>query len=230
MSGAVPVQLPLRIGLMDGATFENFLPGDNGELLRLLQRGSEPVVFLWGEAGSGKSHLLQAACRLARGAAYLPLAELSGESPELCQGLEQLELVALDEVEAVAGHADWETALFHLFNRCRQSGCRLRAAAAGPPSSLALSLPDLASRLAWGPVYQVHRLSDEQKRAALRLRAERRGMALPEEVTDYLLRRYSRDPHALFELLERLDRASLAAKRRLTVPFVRDLIRREGWV
>lgn len=222
----MPLQLPLRIGLPDGTTFGNFLPGDNGELLALLRGRGEPLVFLWGDAGSGRTHLLQAACHDAGAAAYLPLLDLRDYPPGLCEGLETMEVVAIDDVQAIAGRTEWETALFHLFNRCRARGCRLLAAADGPPTTLPLTLADLRSRLAWGPVFQVHALSDAHKREALKLRAARRGMALPDAVADYLLRRYSRDPGALFELLELLDRASLVAKRRLTIPFVRELIGR----
>jgi DnaA family protein len=221
-------QLTLRIGLRDSATFANFLPGDNAAPLHLLQQRTEPFVYLWGGIGSGRSHLLQAACHAetAHGGspAYLPLAGLTQTGVELLEGLEQMSLVCLDDLQAVVGDKDWEESLFHLYNRVRDAGGRLLAVADASPSALGIHLPDLRSRLSWGPVFQLQSLDDAGKLAALQLRAQARGMELGEEVGAYLLRRCPRDMRALFELLERLDQASLEAQRRLTIPFVRELI------
>lgn len=228
MSSASLPQLPLRIGLRDSATFANFYPGENGPLCHALQQAAEPFIYLWGGSGCGKSHLLQAACHEvseAGGTAiYLPLAEPEGLQPQVLEGMEQMSLVCLDDLQAVAGKPDWELALFHLYNRLRDSGGRLIATADAPPAALQLGLADLVSRLGWGPVYQLSSPDDEVRSAALRLRAANRGMEMPPEVADYLLKRASRDMHALFSLLERLDEHSLAAQRKLTIPFVRDLI------
>ncbi len=224
----VEQQLTLRIGLRDSATFANFFAGDNAAALHLLQQATETFVYLWGGRGSGCSHLLQAACHAetARGGspAYLPLADMAQAGGELLEGLEQMSLVCLDDIQAVIGDAAWEEALFHLYNRVRDAGGHLLAAADASPAALGVALADLRSRLAWGPVFQLQPLDDAGKLAALQLRARARGMELNEEVGTYLLRRAPRDMHALFELLERLDQASLAAQRRLTIPFVRDLI------
>ncbi|WP_420824459.1 DnaA regulatory inactivator Hda [Sulfurivermis fontis] len=221
-------QLTLRIGLRDSATFANFLPGDNAAALHLLQQGGEPFIYLWGAGGSGRSHLLQAACHAVTAGggspAYLPLAGLADTGVAMLDGLEQMSLVCLDDLQAVAGNAAWEEALFHLYNRVRDAGGRLLAAADASPVTLGIQLADLRSRLAWGPVFQLQPLDDAGKLAALQLRARARGMDLSEEVGTYLLRRCPRDMQALFELLERLDQASLAAQRRLTIPFVRELI------
>lgn len=218
-------QLPLGIGLQDGARFENFHPGENGAALFALAEASEPFVFLWGAPGSGRSHLLQAACRAAaesgRAAAYLPLAE-PGLSPLMLDGMEAMAVVAIDDLQRIAGDVDWETALFHFYNRARDAGCRVLAAADAPPAECGVHLPDLCSRLGWGPTFRLQILDDAGKAAALQLRARRRGLEMPDEVVQFLLRRAPRDPHRLFELLDRLDRASLAAQRRLTVPFVRE--------
>lgn len=225
----VEQQLTLRIGLRDSATFANFLAGENAAPLHLLQQESEPFVYLWGGVGSGRSHLLQAACHAetSRGdrPAYLPLAELAKAGVDLLDGLEQMSLVCLDDLQAVAGDRAWEEGLFHLYNRVRDAGGRLLAAADASPAALGVGLADLRSRLGWGPVFQLQSLDDAGKLAALQLRARARGMELSEEVGAYLLRHCPRDMHALFELLERLDQASLTAQRRLTIPFVRDLIR-----
>ncbi len=220
-------QIPLRVGLRDSATFSNFYPGANASACYALEQDGEPFIYLWGELGSGKSHLLQAACHgvTEQGgmAIYLPLYE-TGIAPSMLDGLEDMTLVCLDDMEAVAGDGEWETALFHLYNRLRDSGSRLLAAGNATPAALGLGLPDLVSRLGWGPVFQLQPLSDVDKAEALRQRASNRGMELPAEVAAYLLQRAPRDMHALFALLDRLDESSLAAQRKLTIPFVRQII------
>ena len=224
-------QLPLRIGLRDSATFDNFLVGDNQAVVHAFQSGQEPYVFAWGVSGTGKTHLLQAACHAADAqggqSAYLPGSELQSLAPSILEGLEHLALVCLDDIQAVAGDAAWERALFDLYNRCRDAGTRILVAGTNAPGGLGVMLPDLVSRLSWGPVYQMRTLSDDQKLEALRRRACARGFSLPTEVARYLLHHASRDTKSLFLLLERMDRASLAAQRKLTIPFVRDLIRRD---
>ncbi len=229
MNDKLRQQLPLRIGLRDSATFANFFPGTNAAPCHALQQQSEPFIYLWGGRGCGKTHLLQAACHAVsergEGTVYLPMRELSAMSPQLLEGMEQMELVCVDELDAIVGSTAWEQALFHLYNRIRDCGKRLVVAGQSSPSSLGLSLPDLVSRLSWGPVYQLQVLDDEGKASALRLRASQRGMEMSPDVANYLLSRAPRDMHALFTLLDELDEVSLAAQRRLTIPFVRALIR-----
>ncbi|MEK7322433.1 MAG: DnaA regulatory inactivator Hda [Pseudomonadota bacterium] len=225
-------QLPLGVRLRAGAAFANYHSGPNRQALALVQQavtaGDEPCLYLWGGAGTGKTHLLQAACHViaARAApvAYLPFAEAAHFTPALLDGLEQLSWVVLDDLDHIAGDAAWETALFHLYNRVREAGGHLLMAARGNPASLPLSLPDLRSRLAWSLVLQLHELSDDDKAEALRIQARQRGMEMPVEVAVFLLRRCRREMHALFELLELLDHASLAAQRKLTVPFVKSVL------
>ncbi len=222
-------QLPLRIGLRDSATFANFYPGSNAAVVHALQAASEPFIYLGGAIGSGRSHLLQAACHEvseAQGlAAYLPLAECMAMSSQMLEGMEQMALVAIDDLDLLAGNREWELALFHLYNRMRDAGHRMIAAGNAAPAALGITLPDLLSRLGWGPVFQLQPLADGEKSEALRMRAKQRGMELPPEVADYLLSHGSRNMHDLFALLDRLDEGSLAAQRKLTIPFVRTFIR-----
>ncbi len=221
-------QIPLRIGLRDGATFANFLPGANAAVRHALQAAAEPFIYIGGAVGSGRSHLLQAACHQVGEesglAAYLPLAECLAMSPQMLEGMEQMALVAIDDVELLAGNPEWEQALFHLYNRVRDAGHRMVVAGNGAPAALGIELPDLLSRLGWGPVFQLQPLDDAGKSEALRMRAGQRGMELPVEVAEYLLNHGSRDMHYLFELLDRLDEGSLAAQRKLTIPFVKTFI------
>lgn len=227
-------QLALRMWLRESATFANYVSGSNAQVVAALQQactgGAERFIYLWGGDGVGKSHLLQAACHAATegGSVYLPLNE-PGLAPEMLDGLEQMAVVAVDNLDAIAGQRDWETALFHLYNRIRDQGHGVFLIAANQPlAGSALTLPDLRSRLAWGLVFQLHTLSDGEKLAALQQRAHQRGFELSEEVGRYLLRHYQRDMSALFELLELLDQRSLALQRRLTIPFVKEVIGAES--
>ncbi len=225
-------QLPLGISLAPRTSFDAFFTGPNGfavELVRAIARGErERQAYLAGDAGLGKSHLLQAACRAAgdhgRAAAYLPLDGSAGLTPGALEGLERLALLCLDGVEAVVGDRPWEAALFGLINRAHAGGCALVFAGRPVPAGLATVLPDLGSRLAWGPVVRLEPLSDGQKRRALTERARTLGLDLPPAVADYLIRHYPRDLAGQFDRLNRLDRASLAAGRRLTVPFVKEVL------
>lgn len=226
-------QLPLGLQLRASARFSGFVPGAHGELYRQLQQiaaGRAPgPLYCWGPAGSGKTHLLQACCYHAdssgRSAAYLSLRDVQSLSPGVLDGWETYALVCIDDIDAVAGLAAWEEALFHLYNRLLESGNRLVVSAVAAPLQLRLRLPDLASRLAAGLVYQLQPLNDDQSLEAMRLRARQRGFELPEETGRYLLRRLPRDLPALMALLEHLDTASLAAQRKLTVPFVKSVLK-----
>ncbi|OGI46055.1 MAG: DnaA regulatory inactivator Hda [Candidatus Muproteobacteria bacterium RBG_16_65_34] len=229
-------QLALNLRLKDAASFENFFPGRNAEALAHTRAAAEAagrgeiaerILFLAGPEGSGKTHLLQAACRAAqeRGATpiYVPLAEAVQLSTAILEDADAAALVCLDDVERIAGRNDWEQALFALCERLRAAGGVLVAAGAAHPNNLGLRLPDLATRLAWGPVYALQPLDDTEKLAAIRLRARNRGLEMSEEAARYILARHPRDLHTLFDLLDRIDRAALASQRRITIPFLRGL-------
>ena len=230
---AVGPQLTLNVRLRDEATLDNFLclPGLEPLLasMRAIAAGdSEPSLLLHGPADSGRTHLLQAACHASKGSAlYLPLHEMKTyPAAEVLQDTQSLALVAIDDLQAIAGDRDWEIALFNLFNEALAGGCRLVFAADGAPSTLGVALADLRSRLEWGAVFRLPSLSDEEKRAIFEFRATRRGLRLGTETVDYLFRRAPRDLASLMQLLETLDRASLTEQRALSVPFVRDAL---GW-
>lgn len=221
-------QLPLPISLSSPASFSNFLVGKNAAAVHLLRLGKEPFVYLWGPLGSGRSHLLQAACHAHARAgglqAYLPLADLAALGTAVLEDMEQMGLICLDDLQAVAGDVEWEEALFHLYNRVRVTGGSMLASADCSPAALKIQLPDLHSRLAWGPVFQLHMLDDDGRLEALRMHASGRGLELDDEVGNYLLRHCSRDMHKLYGLLGQLDRASMIARQRLTIPFVRKIL------
>jgi len=229
-------QLALNLRLRDASSLENFQVGENREaferLRALLEQPirSRPVsswLYLWGEPGCGKTHLLEAACRAAQESGvspvYLPLAMHAELDTAMLEDAEQGMLVCIDDMHVIAGDIVWERALFGLYERLRAQGGALVIAARNSPASLPIGLADLASRLSAGLVYQLRPPGDDDKIVALRLRASRRGFELTEDVARYLLARYPRDTHSLFALLDRLDDASLAAQRRLTIPFLRTL-------
>ncbi|MEJ2059798.1 MAG: DnaA regulatory inactivator Hda [Gammaproteobacteria bacterium] len=225
-------QLALNVGLRDSAVFETYYAGPNRPVVGALQalglgRG-ELQIFLWGGAGAGKSHLLQAVCHLAAGegpgAVFLPLRTLGVHGPDILDGMLGRGVICLDDVDAVLGDPQWERGLFNLINDLRLHEQPLLMSAALSPVHLRAGLPDLASRLQWGAVFQLHPLDDEAKLEALSQRAQARGLALPVEAGRYLLHRYPRDLGTLLGVLDRLDAASLAAQRRLTVPFIKQVL------
>lgn len=231
-----PKQLSLGVHLKDDATFENFyaVNGQTNALVvsalhQQLEPFGEQFVFLSGPAGAGITHLLQAACHYCgerdKRAQYLPLDELQVFDPhELLDGLESLDLVCLDNLQAVIGRQNWERALFGFFNTMRDTGRRVVMAATLGPRELPVALPDLQSRLNWGLVFQVQPLDDASKQAALQARAKARGLELTDEVAQYIMHRAPRNTHELFKTLQRLDDASLAEQRRLTIPFVKQTL------
>jgi DnaA family protein len=179
-------------------TLDNFVPGPNAELiarLREFREGAFPevVLYVWGEKGSGKSHLMRA-----------------------CDGMDDVQ--TLDEAAQIA--------LFNRINDARQNSGRVLAAGNAPPAQLPLR-EDLRTRLAWGLVYQVKALTDEERAAYLRGEAARRGIQLKDEVVAFLLTRMRRDLHSLSSILDRLDRFSLESKRPITLPLVREALKEE---
>lgn len=220
-------QLPLRVRPNEIARFETFVPGPNREALQLLASGSVPrVTWLWGRSGTGKSHLLQAACSAAgdRGDAATYIDLESASTPELLDGCETLDLVGLDGLDRVADDADWNAAIFRLHTLMQDGSGRLLVSSTAPPAALRFKLPDLRSRLLAAPVHQLRELDEDGQLQALEGRAARRGLELSREAAAYLVHRLPRDMHSLCAVLDRLDEAALAAQRRLTVPFLREVL------
>ena len=224
-------QLPLALRYPPDQRLETFFPVDGAVAaqLRAFARGEAGGgLLLVGAAGTGKTHLALAACAEAdeagRRAGYLPLASAAGRLGDALESLHSLDLVAVDGLDAIAGRRDDEVALFDFHNRMHDAGRALLYAAQASPDELPLTLPDLRSRLAQCARVALERLDDAGRGEVLRLRAQRRGLQLDDAAIDWLLRRADRDLSGLTALFDRLDRASLAAQRRITVPFLREVL------
>ena len=233
-------QLPLSVRLHERAVFGNFLPGPNAEVVtRLAELARQPqpgLYWLHGPAGSGKSHLLQAVCAAAgsggaASARYLPLVQLAPFGAAALQDWQGAGWLCVDELGTVIGHPDWERALFNLYRDSEERAVALIVAARERPTALRFALPDLASRCLAGTSLALQPLDDTQQAEVLRRRAQQRGFELPEETTRFLQRRLPRDLRTLCAVLDELDSAALVAQRRLTIPFIREVLQqRPAWI
>lgn len=228
-------QLALNFQWDQTADFDVLVAGSNAEALAAAETAaaaSGPPLYFHGPGATGKSHLLQAICGAAsaRGApaVYLPLTSMRAYPPSVLAGLEATTIVAVDDVAAVAGDHAWEEALFDLYNRLREAGVRLVVADRQPPDGLSLGLADLASRLQGSVLYGLWPLADSDRLVALQRRAARWGLKLPYASARYLVERFPRDTAGLFERLAVLDEASLRSHRRLTIPFIREVLGAPG--
>lgn len=231
-------QLNLALSLSDEALFDNFLTAPGSvrlQVVDLLRAVVNPVgranIFLWGAAGSGLTHLLQAACheasRRGQRMQYLPLSELTAYPAEdVLQGLEFSDLVCLDKLEAIVGIPQWEEALFHLFNALQASGGQLLITADASPRTLGLTLADLESRLMASTIFYLPTYSDEDKVAVVRFRAAGLGLHLSDEALFFLMNRAPRSLSTLIEYLHQLDRYALQYQSKVTIPLMKKVF---GW-
>lgn len=224
-------QLPLALRYPPDQRMDAFVAPPAGAIAQLqalaTQAGAD-WIYLSGPSGVGKTHLALAACAASeaagRSAAFVPLRSAAGRLRDALDSFDNRALVALDGLEAIAGNRDDEIALFEFHNRARAAGTGVLYTATAAPEALDLSLPDLRSRLSQCTRVVLSPLDDEARREVLRDRARRRGLALDEAAIDWLLRRRGRDLATLTGLLDVLDRASLAAQRKVTVPFLREAL------
>lgn len=220
--------MPLPFILPNNETFDSFYVGNNQLLFEslqtLLDKEGFNVFYIWSASAAGRTHLLHASCQN-KLASYIPLKQHVLLVPEILQGLDNYDLVCLDDIDAIAGHRDWEEAIFDLFNRLTEKNVsKLLITANAPPKQVPFILPDLVSRLTWGQVYQLKELSDEEKLKALQLRAKLSGFELSTEVGLFLLKRVNRDMRTLFSLMEEFEVATLAQQRKLTIPFIKHIL------
>lgn len=235
MTEDAPRQLPLEMRLSDEARFENFYTSSANlhtvEYLSKTKPGQVvPLIYLWGAMGTGRSHLLQAMCHQSsaagRASIYIPLAEKQRYHPDMLQGVAELSLVCLDDVDQIAGNKEWELALFNTYNQIIDNGTQLLITANSAPANLKILLADLASRLCSGLIFQLHSLGDTEKRSVLRMRAKKRGMNLNSQAAAYLLLRADRDMHTLMDILGTLDVRSFEEKRLLSIALIKETLKR----
>lgn len=231
MSEPASGQMPLALRFPPDQRFDMFHARDPGVVGALRAAASEPAgdrLYVAGPRGAGKTHLLLAACAEAEESghrpAYVPVGALAGRLREALEALHRNDLVALDGLDAIAGDREAEVALFDFHNRAHDAGACLVYAARGWPGELGIELPDLRSRLVQCVRIGLPALDDDGRAEVLRLRAMRRGLHVDEAAIEWLLRRTGRDLSSLTTLLDRIDRAALAAQRRVTVPFLRKIL------
>ncbi len=229
-------QLPLHFEFRANQTFDDFFPGANHEIITHLQQCiaglGEQQIFLWGKSGQGKTHLLQACCHRAQhqnlSSFYFDLSHAELPDPSLLNGLDEYDVVCFDNIERIAGNAAWELAFFNFFNQHRDRGHKLIVSASSAPNDIAIQLPDLRTRLNWGLTLKIQPLTDSDRIAALIFKADQMGFEIAPQAGRFLLTHYDRDLASLWALLEKLDRASLAAKRKLTLPFLKQILNEDS--
>jgi DnaA family protein len=229
-------QLALSVQLPDDEIFASFKSEVNhGAVVQLqafidgssTQSTTANGFYLFGINGVGKSHLLHAsssyATSLGLSCLCLSLSELKHLSVEVLEGLEQIDLICLDDIHIVAGDRLWQQAIFDLYNRLMEHNKKIIITGNQSAQQLGITLPDLVSRLSWGYIEQVKVLTDDEKRVALQYRAQQRGLLLSDEVVKFLLNRLTRDMASLIESLDVLDKASIRQQRKITIPFIKDV-------
>jgi DnaA family protein len=225
-------QLSLNLCLKDNATINNFFVGANKQLFDILSNlyanQEASFIYLWGKEGAGKSHLLNALCQLFgehnKITAYLPLEEIQQLKPQILEEMENLDLFCIDDLDLLAGNLAWEEKLFHCFNKIIEGSKKIVITANIAPHFLSMTLPDLKSRLTGGLIFELKSLTDSEKVESLKQRAKLRGLDLNDQVANFLLHHYTRNTKNLFAILEKLDKEALAAQRKITIPFVKDIL------
>ena len=230
-------QLALAVQLSDEETFTCFFGEKNTEVLEQLstfiygneQTQEQPTsTYLFGASGSGKTHLLHASCTYAEqkglSSLCLSFSDLTEFSVDVLDGLESIDVICLDDIQYIAEDEEWQRAVFDLYNRVSEQNKRLIIAGNKDIQSLGITLPDLVSRLSWGYVVQPKMLDDNEKLLVLQYRARQRGIFLSDDVAKYLLNHLSREMKSLIISLDTLDKASIIAQRKITIPFIKETL------
>ncbi|KGJ88724.1 DnaA regulatory inactivator Hda [Thalassotalea sp. ND16A] len=227
-------QLPLAVHLPDDETFDSFFAINSGAILGQLKAFIQHPAkttngfYLFGQESVGKSHLLHASCayasQLGLSSLCLSLSEIKHLSVEVLANLEHVDLICLDDLHLIAGNKQWQQGIFDLYNRVIENNKKLIIAGNNSANSLLITLPDLVSRITWGYTEQIKPLSDSDKIKALQLHAKLRGIEMNDETVKFLLNRLSRDMNHLLESLDILDKASIKAQRKITIPFIKEVL------
>ena len=221
------VQTTIPIDRVNSASFSNFHAQDNQQTLTLLQEflSDEKLsasCYLWGERGTGKSHLLYASCKQIPSSVYIPLLDLQLE-PDVLTAVVNFRLICIDDIDAVACQSNWESHLLILLENTEKNGNLLVLTGNRPPVDLHFESNDLVNRLQGRRVFKLSSASDQTKVRMLVDRANERGLTVEPSVAEFILRRHARDTHSLTRLFDRIAQASLESRRKITIPFIREL-------
>lgn len=234
-------QLTLNLRHPEELSFANFYVKQSSEncisnnvtLIQMLKNTIDKnynFIYLWGEHGCGKTHLLLATNNYYHQSqknlkfTYFPMRELANVSENILNNLEHNKIVLLDDIDYVINSKNWNEALFHLFNRIQQNNNFLIVTATTKPQELQCNLPDLQSRLASGITAKIQSLKDDEKILALQIIAQQTGLMLTEKTAKFLINHCQRDTTSLFQLLQHLDQASMNEQRNLTIPFIKKIL------
>ena len=221
-------QLLLPVSVSEHMVFESFYPGPNLEIYQALQANVQKSLWISGVQSSGKTHLLQATfqrcIRLSKSSLYIPMREFDQFSPEILDDLEQLHLICIDDIEFILGNQAWERKLLDLYERIQTTDTHLVVASHDSPKGINFFLPDLASRFSMSLIHQLEMLSEIEILSAIQMHAEVRGFNLPKESVNYLLKRVERNVGSLIDIIEILDYESLSKQRKLTIPFIKNIL------
>ncbi len=227
----MPKQLPLQFQFQANQNFSTFYPGSNEEVIKHLKHiftHKEQQIFLWGETGTGKTHLLQATSQLAdnktKTAFYFSFVIDTPLNPSILDGIDNYDLVCFDNIDLIAGNPQWERAFFNFFNRHRDGNKKLVLSAKCQPKYLSIQLPDLKTRMNWGLTLKLNTLTNEQQLDALIYKANDLGFEIPVNVGRFLMTHYASDLPNIWKLIDKIDQATLAAKRKLTIPFLKQIM------
>ena len=225
-------QIPFEFGNFQKIDFTSFIEGENQDLLDFLntmtKKKKNDCLYIWGSQGTGKTHLLQAACKQADDmnsqVTYIPLKQYEEFDSEIFNGLGKLDLICVDDLEFISGNLEWQQRLTLLYNEIRDNNNSIIISSTSSPKNIKIELDDLKSRLVWGQVYKINPPNDELKIEILKRKASERSFELSESVAEFLIHRTDRDLNSLIKILDVIDHSSLAAKRKVTIPFVKKLI------
>ena len=225
-------QIPFEFGNFQKIDFTSFIEGENQDLLDFLntmtKKKKNDCLYIWGSQGTGKTHLLQAACKQADDmnsqVTYIPLKQYEEFDSEIFNGLGKLDLIWVDDLEFISGNLEWQQRLTLLYNEIRDNNNSIIISSTSSPKNIKIELDDLKSRLVWGQVHKIKPPNDELKIEILKRKASERSFELSESVAEFLIHRTDRDLNSLIKILDVIDHSSLAAKRKVTIPFVKKLI------
>jgi DnaA family protein len=232
---SLPLQLTFNMQLKSDLTFANYCLGSNKDAVSLLTVNYDnlfdsikSIVYLYGNPGVGLSHLLQASCHhvdaMGGRSMYLPMSQMIHYSPDVIEGVEYFDQVCIDDIGIISRIPKWEEAIFDLFNRAYDSKVKIIISSKKPPAKSDIKLKDLRSRLSWGVVFKINSLTDAEKLEAIKLRSKLQGHNLNEDVIRFLISRSKNDMHNEFNVLNKLDYASLKEKRKITIPFIKNIM------